>query len=105
MEFTMFVVECLLDEQRRLEQQKQQQKQTQERKGLEQLTEHVFDQYSKKFQNDSLFRTREVEKAKKASALKARRRGETQARQRLIRKGFSVQMKKHPVILSIKKEK
>lgn len=84
----MFVVECVLHEQRRLEQQKQQQQQKQEtqqqkqeRKGLEQLTQHVFDEYSKKFQNDCLFRTREVEKAKKASALKARRRGETQARQ------------------------
>jgi response regulator of citrate/malate metabolism len=94
MEFTMFVVECVLHEQRRLEQQKQQQKQKQtqqqkqERKGLEQLTQHVFDEYSKRFENDSLFRTREVEKAKKASALKARQRGDTQARQRLIRKGF-----------------
>jgi hypothetical protein len=95
MEFTMFVVECVLHEQRRLEQRKQQQtqqqkqtQQKQERKGLEQITQHVFDEYSKQFQNDSLFRTREVEKAKKASALKARRRGETQARQHLIRKGF-----------------
>ena len=66
----MFAVECLLHAQKRHEQQRQS-------KGLEELTQKVFDEYSRRFHNDSLFRMQEVQKAHKAhksSAVQRRKR-------------------------------